>query len=163
VDRIRQVTELIEPTLRDMGLELVRVLVSGGQRPTLQIMVERGDQAPTTLDACAKVSHAVSALLDVADPLPGAYRLEVTSPGLDRPLVRRADYERFAGLEARLETELPIEGRRRFRGRLLGLAGDQVRLALPEGEMSIPFDAIKKAKLVLTDELLAAAQAERRS
>jgi ribosome maturation factor RimP len=163
VDRIRQVTELIEPTLRDMGLELVRVLVSGGQRPTLQIMVERGDQAPTTLDACAKVSHAVSALLDVADPLPGAYRLEVTSPGLDRPLVRRADYERFAGLEARLETELPIEGRRRFRGRLLGLAGDQVRLALPEGEMSIPFDAIKKAKLVLTDELLAAAQTERRS
>ena len=163
MDRIRQVTELIEPTLRDMGLELVRVLVSGGQRPTLQIMVERGDQAPTTLDACAEVSHAVSALLDVADPLPGAYRLEVTSPGLDRPLVRRADYERFAGLEARLETELPIEGRRRFRGRLLGLAGDQVRLALPEGEMSIPFDAIKKAKLVLTDELLAAAQTERRS
>ena len=163
MDRIRQVTELIEPTLRDMGLELVRVLVSGGQRPTLQIMVERGDQAPTTLDACAKVSHAVSALLDVADPLPGAYRLEVTSPGLDRPLVRRADYERFAGLEARLETELPIEGRRRFRGRLLGLAGDQIRLALPEGEMSIPFDAIKKAKLVLTDELLAAAQTERRS
>ncbi len=163
MDRIRQITELIEPTLRDMGLELVRVLVSGGQRPTLQIMVERGDQAPTTLDACAKVSHAVSALLDVADPLPGAYRLEVTSPGLDRPLVRRADYERFAGLEARLETELPIEGRRRFRGRLLGLAGDQIRLALPEGEMSIPFDAIKKAKLVLTDELLAAAQTERRS
>ena len=163
MDRIRQVTELIEPTLHDMGFELVRVLMSGGQRPTLQIMVERGDQAPTTLDACAKVSHAVSALLDVADPLPGAYRLEVTSPGLDRPLVRRADYERFAGLEARLETELPIEGRRRFRGRLLGLAGDQVRLALPEGEMSIPFDAIKKAKLVLTDELLAAAQTERRS
>ena len=163
MDRIRQIRELIEPTLRDMGFELVRALVSGGQRPTLQIMVERGDQAPTTLDACAKVSHAVSALLDVADPLPGAYRLEVTSPGLDRPLVRRADYERFAGLEARLETELPIEGRRRFRGRLLGLAGDQVRLALPEGEMSIPFDAIKKAKLVLTDELLAAAQTERRS
>ena len=163
MDRIRQITELIEPTLRDMGLELVRVLVSGGQRPTLQIMVERGDQAPTTLDNCAEVSHAVSALLDVGDPLPGAYRLEVTSPGLDRPLVRRADYERFAGFEARLETELPIEGRRRFRGRLLGLAGDQVRLALPEGETSIPFDAIKKAKLVLTDELLAAAQTKRRS
>jgi ribosome maturation factor RimP len=161
VDRIRQITELIEPTLRDMGLELVRVLVSGGQRPTLQIMVERGDQAATTLDDCAAVSHAVSALLDVAYPLPGAYRLEVTSPGLDRPLVRRADYERFAGFEARLETELPIEGRRRFRGRLLGLAGDQVRLALPEGETSIPLDAIKKAKLVLTDELLAAAQTEK--
>jgi ribosome maturation factor RimP len=163
VDRIHQVTELIEPTLHDMGFELVRVLMSGGQRPTLQVMVERVDQEPVTLDQCAEVSHALSAVLDVADPLPGAYRLEVTSPGLDRPLVRPADYERFAGFEVRLETELPIEGRRRFRGRLLGLAGDQVRLALPEGETSIPFDAIKKAKLVLTDELLAAAQSERRS
>jgi ribosome maturation factor RimP len=163
VDRIRQVTELIEPTLRDMGFELVRVQVSGGQRPTLQIMVERGDYAPPTLDDCAEVSHAVSALLDVGDPLPGAYRLEVTSPGIDRPLVRRADYEHFAGFEARLETELPIDGRRRFRGRLLGLADDQVRLALPEGERLIPLDAIKKAKLVLTDDLLAAAQMERRS
>jgi ribosome maturation factor RimP len=163
VDRIRQVTELIEPTLRDMGFELVRVLMSGGQRPTLQIMVERGDHAPPTLDDCAEVSHAVSALLDVEDPLPGAYRLEVTSPGIDRPLVRRADYERFAGFEARLETELPIDGRRRFRGRLLGLADDHVRLALPEGEQSIPLDAIKKAKLVLTDELLAAAQMQRRN
>jgi ribosome maturation factor RimP len=163
VDRIHQVTELIEPTLHDMGFELVRVLMSGGQRPTLQVMVERLDQEPVTLDQCAEVSHALSAVLDVADPLPGAYRLEVTSPGLDRPLVRPADYERFAGFEVRLETELPIEGRRRFRGRLLGLAGDQVRLALPEGETSIPFDAIKKAKLVLTDELLAAAQSERRS
>jgi ribosome maturation factor RimP len=163
VDRIHQVTELIEPTLHDMGFELVRVLVSGGQRPTLQVMVERSDQGPVTLDQCAEVSHAISALLDVADPLPGAYRLEVTSPGLERPLVRRADFERFAGFEARLETELPLEGRRRFRGRLLGIADDQVRLALPEGETSIPFDAIKKAKLVLTDELLAAAQTERRS
>ena len=163
MDRIHQVTELIEPTLHDMGFELVRVLMSGGQRPTLQVMVERSDQGPVTLDQCAEVSHAISALLDVADPLPGAYRLEVTSPGLDRPLVRRADYERFAGFEARLETELPLEGRRRFRGRLLGIADDQVRLALPEGETSIPLDAIKKAKLVLTDELLAAAQTERRS
>lgn len=163
MDRIHQVTELIEPTLRDMGFELVRVSMSGGQRPTLQVMVERSDRGPVTLDQCAVVSHAISALLDVADPLPGAYRLEVTSPGLDRPLVRRADYERFAGFEARLETELPLEGRRRFRGRLLGIADDQVQLALPEGETSIPFDAIKKAKLVLTDELLAAAQSERRS
>jgi ribosome maturation factor RimP len=163
VDRIHQITELIEPTLHDMGFELVRALISGGQRPTLQVMVERLDQQPVTLDHCAGISHALSAVLDVADPLPGAYRLEVTSPGLDRPLVRRADYERFAGFEARLETELPIEGRRRFRGRLLGLAGDQVRLELPEGGASIPFDAIKKAKLVLTAELLAAAQSERRS
>jgi ribosome maturation factor RimP len=163
VDRIHQITELIEPTLHDMGFELVRALIGGGQRPILQVMVERLDQEPVTLDHCAEVSRALSAVLDVADPLPGAYRLEVTSPGLDRPLVRRADYERVAGFEARIETELPIEGRRRFRGRLLGLAGDQVRLGLPEGETSIPFDAIRRAKLVLTDELLAAAQIERRS
>jgi ribosome maturation factor RimP len=163
VDRIQKVTELIAPTLHDLGFDLVRVLMSGGQRPTLQVMVERLDHEPVTLDHCAEVSHALSAVLDVEDPLPGAYRLEVTSPGLDRPLVRRADYERFAGFEARLETEDPIEGRRRFRGRLLGLAGDEVRLALPEGDKSIPLDAIKKAKLVLTDELLAAAHTERRS
>jgi ribosome maturation factor RimP len=162
VDRIRQITELIEPTLNEMGFELVRVLVGGGQRPTLQIMVERRDEAPITVEHCAEVSHAISALLDVADPIAGAYRLEVTSPGIDRPLVRPADYERFAGLEARLETELPIDGRRRFRGRLAGLSGADVRLALPEGERMIPLDAIRKAKLVLTDELLAAARAERR-
>jgi ribosome maturation factor RimP len=161
VDRIREITDLIEPTLNEMGFDLVRVLVSGGQRPTLQIMMERQDQAPMTVDHCAEASRAVSALLDVADPIAGAYRLEVTSPGIDRPLVRRADYQRFAGLEARLETDLPIDGRRRFRGRLVGLAGDQVRLALPEGEQSIPFDAIKKAKLVLTEDLLAAARTER--
>ena len=161
VDRTRQITELIQPTLNEMGFELVRVLVAGGQRPTLQIMVERRDEAPMTVEHCAGASHAISALLDVADSIAGAYRLEVTSPGIDRPLVRRADYESFAGLEARLETELPIDGRRRFRGRLIGLADDRVRLALPEGERSIPFDAIKKAKLVLTDELLAAARAER--
>lgn len=163
MDRIKEITELIEPTLNEMGFELVRVLVGGGQRPTLQIMVERRDRAPMTVEHCAEVSRAASALLDVADPIAGAYRLEVTSPGIDRPLVRRADYERFAGLEARVETELPIEGRRRFRGRLVGLAGDQVRLALPEGEQAIPFDAIKKAKLVLTNDLLAAARAERQS
>jgi ribosome maturation factor RimP len=116
-----------------------------------------------TVEQCAEISHTVSALLDVADPIPGAYRLEVTSPGIDRPLTRRADYERFAGFEARLETAVPIDDRRRFRGRLLGLSGDDVRIRLAEGERAIPLAAIKKAKLVLTDELLAAAQAEQRS
>jgi ribosome maturation factor RimP len=162
VDRTQQITALIEPTLNDMGFELVRVLVTGNQRPTLQIMVERNDQSPITIAHCAAVSHAVSAVLDVADPFAGAYRLEVTSPGIDRPLVRRADYERFAGREARVETALPIDGRRRFRGRLIGVADDRVRLALPDGERSIPLDAIKKAKLVRSDDLLATARTERR-
>ncbi len=154
---------MIEPTLRDMGFELVRVRMSGGQRPTLQVMAERRDHGPMTVEHCAEISHAISALLDVEDPIAGSYELEVSSPGIDRPLVRPGDFERFAGFEVRVETEMPIAGRRRFRGRLLGLVGDEVRLQLAEGEQPIPFGAIRKAKLVLTDELLAAAQAERRS
>jgi ribosome maturation factor RimP len=162
VDGTRQVAELIEPTLRDMGFELVRVLLHGSQRPTLQVMAERADRAPMTVEQCAEISRAVSAVLDVADPIAGAYRLEVTSPGLARPLTRRADFDRFRGFEARVETELPIEGRRRFRGRLLGVVDDQLRLQVSEGEQAIPYADIKKAKLIVTDEMLAAA-AEQRS
>jgi ribosome maturation factor RimP len=163
VDAIRQITELIEPTVHDLGFEVVRILTTGGQRPTVQVMVERIDRGSMTVDDCARLSHAISALLDVGDPIAGTYRLEVTSPGIDRPLVRRADFERFAGFEARLETDLPIDGRRRFRGRLVGVIDDDVCLQLPEGEQRIPYGAVKKAKLVLTDDLLAAAQVERRS
>jgi ribosome maturation factor RimP len=163
VAEIQKVTDLIEPALGDMGFEVVRVLLMGGQRPTLQVMAERIDRRAMTVEQCAEISHTVSALLDVADPIAGAYRLEVTSPGIDRPLTRRADYERFAGFEARLETATPIDDRRRFRGRLLGLSGDDVRIRLDEGERTVPLAAIKKAKLVLTDELLAAARAEQRS
>jgi ribosome maturation factor RimP len=162
VDANRQVAELIEPTLSDMGFELVRVLLHGGQRPVLQVMAERADRTPMSIEHCAEISRAISAILDVADPIAGAYRLEVTSPGLDRPLTRRADFERFRGFEARVETELPIAGQRRFRGRLLGVVDDQLRLQLAEGEQAIPCAGIKKAKLILTDELLAAA-AEQRS
>ena len=158
-----RVATLIEPTLNDMGYELVRVLISGHRRPTLQVMAERSDQEPMTVEDCAAISHAISALLDVEDPIPSTYRLEVSSPGIDRPLVRRADFERFAGFDARLETELPIDGRRRFQGRLLGLVEDRVRLRLAEGERELPLAAIKKARLVATDALLSAAQAERRS
>jgi ribosome maturation factor RimP len=163
VDAIRQITELIEPTVHDLGYEVVRILMTGGQRPTVQVMAERITREPMTVEDCARLSHAISARLDVADPIAGPYRLEVTSPGIDRPLVRRTDFERFAGFEARLETETPIDGRRRFRGRLAGVVDDDVRLQLPEGERRIPFGAVRKAKLVLTDDLLAAAQAERRS
>jgi ribosome maturation factor RimP len=158
-----RIAELIEPTLRDMGFELVRVLVGGGRQPTLQVMAERSDLTTMTLDDCAAISHALSPLLDVADPLPQAYRLEVTSPGIDRPLVRPADFARFAGFEVRIETELPIDGRRRFQGRLLGLDEGKVRLRFAEREVVIEFVAIKKAKLVVTDDLLQAHQAERRS
>lgn len=147
-----------------MGYELVRVLLQGKQRPTLQIMAERTDRAAMTVDDCAEISRAVSALLDVEDPLPGAYQLEVSSPGIDRPLIRPEDFDRFAGFEARLETALPLDGRKRFKGRLLGRDGEGVRLRVSDGaEVLVPLDLLKKAKLVLNDELLAAARGQQGS
>ncbi len=163
MDRTERISELIGPTLDAMGYELVRVMSTGGRRPTLQIMAERIDRAGMTVDDCAEISRAVSALLDVEDPIDSAYQLEVSSPGIDRPLIKPADFERFSGFEARVETDRQIEGQRKFRGRLLGIADQAVRLALPEGERLIPISAIRKAKLVLTDELLAAAEAEGRN
>ena len=148
-----------------MGYELVRVMLRGRQRPTLEVMAERADRAAMTVDDCVEISRAVSALLDVEDPLPGSYVLEVTSPGIDRPLVRPDDFVRFAGLEARVETAEPIDGRRRFKGRLLGVeeADGTVRIETADGGgvAAIPLAAIKRAKLVLTDELIAAAAAGR--
>ncbi len=150
--------ELIAPTIEAMGYAVVRVRLSGLRSLTLQVMVERGDGAPMTVDDCAAVSDAVSALLDVEDPIAGSYLLEVTSPGIDRPLVRPADYTRFAGFEAKLETETPIAGRKRFRGRLIGYTDPVVRIDIgsAEGSVEVPLAAIRSAKLVLTDALIAA-------
>jgi ribosome maturation factor RimP len=153
-----RIAGLIEPSLQAMGYGLVRVLFTGGRRATLQIMAERLDGAPMTVEDCADISRSLSAILDVADPVAGAYNLEVSSPGIDRPLVRRQDFERFAGYEAKIELGQPLHGRKRFRGRLLGLAGDAVRIAAEEGEAALPVADIVRAKLVLTDELIAAAQ-----
>ena len=111
-----------------------------------------------TVDDCADISRSVSALLDVADPIPVAYMLEVSSPGIDRPLVRPEDYDRFAGFEARFELVRPLDGRKRFRGRLLGRAEDHVRVATDAGEALLPLADIARAKLVLTDDLIAASQ-----
>ena len=156
-DPVSEVARLIEPSLEAMGYQIVRVQISGGHhRPTLQVMAERADGGGMTVEDCTQISRAVSALLDVADPLPTAYTLEVSSPGIDRPLVKPRDYERFAGHEARLETRWPIGGRRRFRGKLVGLEGDAVRVATPEGDVALPIGEIESAKLVLTDELIAA-------
>ena len=151
------IARLIEPSLEAMGYALVRVQLTGGHhRPTVQIMAERSDGGGMTVEDCTEVSRAVSALLDVADPLPSAYMLEVSSPGIDRPLVKAADYDRFAGHEAKLETRWPVGGRRRFRGRLLGLSDGTVRVKTDEGEVALPLAEIDRAKLVLTDELIAA-------
>jgi len=159
MDSIRRVEKMIEPVLADMGFELVRVQMFGTRRPTLQIMAERADGTPMTVDHCADISRAVSALLDVEDPISSAYTLEVSSPGIDRPLVRAKDYERFSGHEAKVELHHLVDGRRRFQGRISGVAEDRVVLATKDGEVELPIEDIQHAKLVLTDELLAAHEA----
>ena len=152
-DLPRRIERLIAPVVRELGFDIVRVLVLGDHRPRLQIMAEHHDGGSITVDDCADISRAVSAVLVVDDPIAGSYTLEVSSPGIDRPLVRLEDFERFAGREAKLTTARAIDGRRRFRGRLLGLDGDAVRIAVDGIEHAIAIDDIAKAKLVLTDAL----------
>lgn len=151
-----RIAALIEPSIEAMGFELVRVQISGQKRKQLQIMAERPDGTMTVED-CAEISRTVSALMDVEDPIPDEYTLEVSSPGIDRPLTRLKDFERFAGLEAKVELRLPIDGQRRFRGRLLGTERDDIRLETEKGELSLPWADVQRAKLVMTDELLAMA------
>ena len=163
MDIAERIAGMIEPALTDMGYALVRVQLSGAARLTLQIMAERADGENMTVDDCADISRAVSALLDVEDPIEAAYSLEVSSPGIDRPLVKPADYQRWAGFEARIETAMPVDGRKRFRGRLIGLAGDDVKLRLDDGaDAAVPLAAITRAKLMLTDDLIEAAQSGKR-
>ena len=154
----RRIADMIEPSLEGMGYELVRVLMQGRQRPVLQIMAERKDGKAMTVEDCADISRQVSALLDVDDPIESAYSLEVSSPGIDRPLTRPKDYENYAGFEAKLETAEPLEGRKRFRGKLLGLDEHGcVKLVADGVEWAIPLTVVRGAKLVLTDDLIAAA------
>jgi ribosome maturation factor RimP len=154
-----EIEALIEPTLEAMGYTIVRVLLSGNPRhQRLQVMVERSDGAAMDVDACAEASRAVEAVLDVEDPLESAYELEVSSPGMDRPLTRAADFERFAGHTARVELVEPFEGRRRLTGELLGLVDGEIAMAVDNMEWRIGFDEIAKAKLVVTDALLKQAQ-----
>ena len=151
------IERLVTPALEEMGFTVVRVRLTGQPERTLQIMVELLDGSTVTVDDCGKISRAVSALLDVEDAVKGTYHLEISSPGIDRPLVKPADFERYAGHVAKIETRRPREGRKRFRGRLLGLAGDAVRIEGEDGLAAIPLAEIVAAKLVLTDELIAEA------
>ncbi|MCG8547712.1 MAG: ribosome maturation factor RimP [Alphaproteobacteria bacterium] len=161
MDATALVEQLIAPTLEAMGYDLVRVRLSGGkQRRRLQVMAERIDESGMTVDDCADISRAVSVLLDTEDPIPGAYDLEVSSPGIDRPLTRPRDFERFAGHEAKIELRDAINGRRRFRGLLRGLEGGNVLLELDDDIAKLPCDGIETAKVMLTDELWAAARQE---
>ena len=159
-ERAHSIEQIIAPTVAALGYELVRVVVSGQHEPLLQVMAERADGKAMTVEDCADISHALSAVLDVEDPIKSRYRFEVSSPGIDRPLTRKRDYERFAGHAARLETAMPIDGRRRFKGQIEGLDGETVRLRLEDGSIAaIPLGSVARAKLVLTPELIAAHQA----
>ena len=162
MEQTHRVEELIAPSLEALGFELVRVRFGGPGRPTLQIMIERQDRKALTVDDCASASKAISALLDVEDPIGGAYNLEISSPGLDRPLTRIGDFERFAGFEAKIEVTVPVDGRKRLRGKVLGVENGNVRISRDEGSHSVPFETIKKAKLILTDELISSAQPQKR-
>ena len=159
MDASKRIEDMITAPLENLGYEVVRVQISGSQRQTLQVMAERRDGKPIVVEDCATISRTLSALFDVEDPISGAYTLEVSSPGLDRPLTRPKDFERFAGLEARIELRRLIDGRRRFRGKLAGLDNDTVRIDVEGTVVELPFAEIDRAKLILTDELLALAGA----
>ncbi len=151
----QRLTDLIAPIVAAAGCELVRVRISGSRDVTLQIMAERPDRTMSAED-CARLSRALSPALEEADPFPGAYRLEVSSPGVDRPLVRLKDYHDWQGYDAKLELTEMVEGRKRFRGVLAGVDGEAVCLDIDDEEETalIPFALIAQAKLVLTDELI---------
>ena len=138
-DAAARVERIIAPTLDGMGYELVRVQMSGGrQHSRLQVMAERADQRGMTVDDCAEISRAVSALLDVEDPIAGSYDLEVSSPGIDRPLTRPRDFERFAGQEAKIEMRETLDGRRRFRGLLKGFEEGCALLEVESETVKLP-------------------------
>lgn len=159
-ERLAELERLIEPIAKAMGFDLVRVRLSGANRPVLQIMAERAD-GTMDVDDCARLSHAISAAFEEDDPIENQYVLEVSSPGIDRPLTRRRDFETYAGHEARLELKYPLEGRKRVRGMLKGLRGEDVVFETElgpdkgRGELLVPYMSIDEAKLVLTDELIA--------
>ena len=153
---------IVGPTLGGMGYELVRVAVLGREKPTVQIMADRSDGALIAIEDCEAISTAVSAVLDVEDPIPGEWTLEVSSAGIDRPLTRVKDWNRFSGHLARAEVTMPVDGRKRFSGIVLGADEEHGRLRLDDGtEIALPLADVKKARLVLTDALIEASAPSR--
>jgi len=154
-----RVATIAEPVIESLGYRLVRVKVSASEGCTVQIMTERPDGSMTVED-CEIVSRALSPVLDMADPIERAYRLEISSPGIDRPLVRKSDFDRYAGHLVKIEMEIPVNGRKRFRGQLAGTEGNAARIcrddAAPDeaADVLLPIDEMNEAKLVLTDGLV---------
>ena len=149
----RRMAEIITPVIEDMGFELVRVRLMSGKETILQIMADR-PEGGIEVDDLALINQALGAVLDVEDPITEEYTLEVSSPGIDRPLTRLKDFDMFEGYEAKIETEELIDGRRRFKGELAGIDGDEVLINVAEGTVGLKFDWLTDAKLVLTDELI---------
>lgn len=154
-----RVSSIAEPVIEQLGYRLVRIKVSALEGATIQIMAERPDGSMTVED-CETISRALSPVFDVNEPMEGAYRLEISSPGIDRPLVRKSDFERFAGHLVKIEMEVPVSGRKRFRGILAGVEGENTKLRLDDAaegadaEVTLPIPDMGEAKLVLTDELV---------
>lgn len=158
MERLPALEARVEPTLEAMGFEVVRIALTGSEgRRTLQVMADRRDGSQISVDDCADISHALSAIFDVEDPISGAYDLEVSSAGIDRPLTRLKDFTTYAGFEAKVEAKAPVNSRKRFRGRLAGVNADgKIVIKVDDAEVAIAFENIGNAKLVLTDELIAA-------
>ena len=153
--RAARVAVLAEPVLASLGFRLVRVRISGFAGCTVQIMAERPD-GTMNIEDCEAVSRALSPVFDVADPIEGSYRLEISSPGIDRPLVRRSDFDRYAGHVAQIEMQAPIDGRKRFRGELQGTEGECARIGCDDSnDILLRIDDMAEARLVLTDALVA--------
>lgn len=147
--------DLLEPVVEKLGYELVRVLTIGAKNPALQVMIDRKDGKDITVDDCAKVSRVLSDLLDEKDPIESQYALEVSSPGIDRPLTKPEHFARFAGYEAKIETSVEIEKRKRFKGRIVSIDNAQnIAFDMDSVMYAIPFADVAKAKIVITDELL---------
>jgi ribosome maturation factor RimP len=152
-----KIEELITPTINSLGYDLVRVQILDEGTKTLQIMVDRLDQANLTVDDCSVISKEISVIIDINDPIGENYLLEVSSPGIDRPLLRFKDFEKYAGFHARVDMSIALEGRKKFKGKLTGIEGDNIRIKVKEETYLLPFSKIEKAKLTLTQELLDAA------
>jgi ribosome maturation factor RimP len=154
-----RVSTIVEPVIEQLGYRLVRVRVSAAEGCTVQIMAERPDGSMTVED-CETISRALSPVLDIADPIDRAYRLEISSPGIDRPLVRKSDFDRYARHLVKIEMEIPVNGRKRFRGELVGTEGETARIRRDdaaegeEAEVLLPIEEMCEAKLVLTDGLV---------
>jgi len=150
----KRLAAIVQPLIEGLGYELVRIRLMSGKHATLQIMADK-PEGGIEVDDCAKISSALSAVLDVEDPIEGEYTLEVSSPGIDRPLTRLKDFDMWVDYEAKMETSELIDGRKRFKGKLRGTEGNEVLIEIPEGTIGLEFDWLTDAKLVLTDELIA--------